>query len=1047
MAPENRPEEKKEISCRVTRTLLMYVREKNGGSLGPLLDGLTLDETYLTDTHNWVSHAFLQQLYHRMIAILEDDNAVYHMTLAAERYHSLGILDRIVRLLGSPKLIYAQAPKYNQFLKLNGSVFIHDLGDSWIILEDRYHDSNQKTRFDCDYTRGVLAGIPTLFGLPLAEVEEIQCQVAPGVYGHRHWPDRPPQGSSGCLYRVRWTPGKRGSFFESGPFRANGHQQAIEELVRANQLIQTKYDEVKALMRDLEKVNNELNHSKSTLEAQQAALTESERKYRLLAENVSDTIWVLDLASMQFQYCSPSVEKIRGYTAKEALALSVEQTLSPDSYRQVMEILAKELVDDANPGVDPQRFRTLEIEQSVKNGGYRWAEATVSFVRDEKGKPTAIMGVTRDIAERKEAQRLITESERKYRDLFENGSDLICVHDLEGNLLETNLSYKKRYGWRREDLEGVNIRKMLPKRHRPGFDDYLERILKNGADEGYLRGYTKSGDTVILEYHNKLMVDENGVPISVYGAARDVTRRFHYEKALKESEEKYKKIVQYAPAGIFEFDLETLRFISVNDVMCEFTGYGEDEFLNMDPTVLLDDESKSTYEQVIEKVFADHPRELSTEFNIKGKADVGFIVLLNARIFYADGAPKRAMVVAHDMTKIRRAEEEKRTLEAKLQSARKFESLVTLAGGVAHDLNNILSAIVGYPDLLLDTLAPDSALCGPLTTIKKSGQKAAEIVQDLLTLARHNVSTKKVVDLNQIVQDFLTSPEYRDAVGERENIAVEMQFSKHPLKLLGSATHISKTVMNLVQNAVDAMPAGGTLTLSTRASYIDTPFSGYERIPLGEYAIFEVSDTGIGMPSSDLEKIFEPFYTKKVLGRSGTGLGMSVVWGTVKDHEGYFDIATEEGTGTTFSLYFPASRLEIDVSPTVYIEDYLGNGESILVIDDAKEQRDLATRMMQRLGYEVFSAGSGEEAVQRVRERSFDLLILDMIMPPGIDGLETYRRILEIIPGQKAVIASGYSQTENVKEAQRLGADSYVKKPYTLENIGLAVRRALHPEG
>jgi signal transduction histidine kinase len=422
-------------------------------------------------------------------------------------------------------------------------------------------------------------------------------------------------------------------------------------------------------------------------------------------------------------------------------------------------------------------------------------------------------------------------------------------------------------------------------------------------------------------------------------------------------------------------------------------------------------------------------------------------VLLNARIFYADGAPKRAMVVAHDMTKVRKAEEEKRTLEAKLQSARKFESLVTLAGGVAHDLNNILSAIVGYPDLLLDTLAPDSALCGPLTTIKKSGQKAAEIVQDLLTLARHNVSTKKVVDLNQIVQDFLTSPEYRDAVGERENIAVEMQFSKHPLKLLGSATHISKTVMNLVQNAVDAMPAGGTLTLSTRASYIDTPFSGYERIPLGEYAIFEVSDTGIGMPSSDLEKIFEPFYTKKVLGRSGTGLGMSVVWGTVKDHEGYFDIATEEGTGTTFSLYFPASRLEIDVSPTVYIEDYLGNGESILVIDDAKEQRDLATRMMQRLGYEVFSAGSGEEAVQRVRERSFDLLILDMIMPPGIDGLETYRRILEIIPGQKAVIASGYSQTENVKEAQRLGADSYVKKPYTLENIGLAVRRALHPEG
>ena len=237
------------------------------------------------------------------------------------------------------------------------------------------------------------------------------------------------------MYRVRWKPGKRGSVLKAGPFKTNGHQQAIEELVRANQLIQTKYDEVNGLMRDLEKVNHELNHSKSILEAQKAALTESERKYRLLAENVSDTIWVLDLDAMQFQYCSPSVEKMRGYTVEEALALSVEQTLSPESYTQVMEILAKELADDAKPGVDPQRFRTIEIEQSVKDGGYRWAEATVSFIRDNTGKPTAIMGVTRDIAERKEPQRRIAESERKYRDLFENGSDLICVHDLEGNLL------------------------------------------------------------------------------------------------------------------------------------------------------------------------------------------------------------------------------------------------------------------------------------------------------------------------------------------------------------------------------------------------------------------------------------------------------------------------------------------------------------------------------------------------------------------------------------------------------------------------------------
>ena len=202
------PERAKEISCRVTRTLLMYVRDKNNGTLGNLLEGMSLDEDYLSDTNNWVSHAFLQMLYRRMIDLLGDENAVYHMTLASERFQSLGILDRIVRLLGSPKLIYSQAPKYNKFLKLNGSVFIHEIGDSWVVLEDQYHDSAQKTRFDCDYTRGILAGIPTMFGLPLAEVKEIKCQVAQEKYGHRIWPDSPNQGCKGCFYRVTWLPKK-----------------------------------------------------------------------------------------------------------------------------------------------------------------------------------------------------------------------------------------------------------------------------------------------------------------------------------------------------------------------------------------------------------------------------------------------------------------------------------------------------------------------------------------------------------------------------------------------------------------------------------------------------------------------------------------------------------------------------------------------------------------------------------------------------------------------------------------------------------------------
>ena len=971
MNKNTHPEITKEISCRVTRTLLLYVKENNNGTLGNLLDGFPLDADYLSDTNNWVSHKLLQVLYRRMIDQLGDNNAVYHMTLASERFRSLGILDRILRLISSPKLIYAQAPKYNRFLKLNGSVIIHDIGDSWVFLEDRYHDSAQKTRFDCDYTRGILSGIPTMFGLPLAEVAEIRCQVAHEKYGSRIWPDNPPQGCQGCFYHVRWKPNKVQLLKRFFLGRKN-RQQAIEELVQANQLIQSKYDEVRLLASELEKTNRQLIDSKQALESQKANLIESERKYRILAENVSDIIWIMDLKTRKFVYISPSVEKIRGFTPEEAKALTLEQTLSPASLSKILKILEVELANENKPDIDPQRSRRIEVEQSIRGNGYAWAEAIMSFVRDGSGVPTAIMGVTRDISERKKAEEKIAESENKYRNLFENGSDLLCIHDLDGNLLETNISFKDEYGWRQEDLEGVNIRELIPERHKAEFDEYITRIITHGSDEGYLKALIRSGQAVILEYRNRLILDENGQPKAVQGSARDVTKRVNYEKALKESEEKYKKIVKYAPAGIFEFDLKTFKFISVNDVMCEFTGYTEQELLLMGLFDLLNEEDGKKAKELFENVSFGQDDPPPVEYKILSKNGRELSVISNSKFFFKDGAPIKAMTVVHDLTDIKKAEEDRKALEVKLQSAKKLESLGTLAGGVAHDLNNILSGLVSYPDLLLHDIEEDSSLREPLLTIKKSGERAAEIVQDLLTLARRSVTVKKVFNLNQIVDDFITSPEYKKIIDNQRNIEIEMKITEGILNVVGSYSHISKALTNLVSNAADALPAGGMITISTRDCYIDKPYTGFEIIPEGEYAILEVSDTGIGMPQSDLDKIFEPFYTKKVLGRSGTGLGMSVVWGAVKDHDGYIDVITKEGSGTTFVLYYPASRTEIETPSTVYIEDYLGKGESILIIDDAPEQRDLAKRMMARLGYDVTTAASGEEAVALIKK---DLLM------------------------------------------------------------------------
>ncbi len=264
------------------------------------------------------------------------------------------------------------------------------------------------------------------------------------------------------------------------------------------------------------------------------------------------------------------------------------------------------------------------------------------------------------------------------------------------------------------------------------------------------------------------------------------------------------------------------------------------------------------------------------------------------------------------------------------------------------------------------------------------------------------------------------------------------------LNILGSPVHLSKTIMNLVTNAAEAISNSGEITISTENRYVDKAINGYDEVKEGDYVMLTVSDTGVGISSQDLERIFEPFYTKKAMGRSGTGLGMAVVWGTVKDHKGYIDVKSIEGKGTCFTLYFPVIRQEMAVDEFVLsFEDIVGKGESILLVDDVEEQREIASRMLRKLGYSVVSVSSGEEAIDFMKNKSTDLLVLDMIMEPGIDGLDTYKKILEIRPGQKAIITSGFTETERVKEAQRLGVGAYVKKPYLLDKIGQVVKTEL----
>jgi two-component system cell cycle sensor histidine kinase/response regulator CckA len=639
-------------------------------------------------------------------------------------------------------------------------------------------------------------------------------------------------------------------------------------------------------------------------------LREGEEKYRNILTSIEEGYYEVDLSG-NLTFFNDSTREIFGYPRDELLGMNNREYTNPESAKKMYKIFNR-VYQTGKPA------RITDYEIIRKDGGTSILELSTSLMRDTKGDPIGFHGVIRDISDRKKSEKELQASQERYQNLFDNISDFIYMHDLEGRFININRAAAKTLGFDPHEIIGRPVSDLMIPEYRKAFrDEYLAQIKKKGFSNGVSLYLAKDGKGHYIEYRSSLVKDLSDRKAYVSGVGRDITERVEAKRELKK-------------------------------------------------------------------------------------------------------------------------------LQEQLQRAQKMEAIGTLAGGVAHDLNNILSGIVSYPDLLLMQIPEDSPLRKPILIMQDSGKKSAAIVQDLLTLARRGVATKEVISLNDIIVDYLKSPEHKKIESFHSGAAFKTNLAADLLNILGSPVHLSKTVMNLCSNAAEAMPDGGKILISTENRYIDRPISGYDSVDEGDYITLEVSDTGTGISKQDMERIFEPFYTKKQMGRSGTGLGMAVVWGTVKDHNGYIDVQSEEGKGATFTLYFPATREGIAKEKArLPIEDYTGKGESILVVDDVKDQREIALNMLTALGYVADAVSSGEEAVRYLKERSVDLIILDMIMHPGIDGLDTYKRIIEVHPRQKAIIASGFSETYRVKEAQRLGAGVYIKKPYTLEKIAVAVKEEL----
>ena len=917
------------------------------------------------------------------------------------------------------------------------------------------------------------------------------------------------------------------------------------------------------------------------------ALRENEEKYRLIAENMTDVIAIMDM-NLRFRFISPSVTRLRGLTVEEALTQSLEQILTPESRQVVQSVIEEEMQREAIGAADPFRVRIFELEEYRKDMSTLWVELSVSFLRDQDGRATGILSVSRDISDRKKVEQTLAYRTMLLEAQSETSVDGILAVDNEGHVILSNKRFADMWKIPQHLLEKKSNKVLL---------EYVAAQLKC-PDEfirrvAFLYDHPDEKDWDEIEFVDGRYFDRYSLPlISVNGKDlgriwffRDITERKRIESALRESQRSLKEIVDFLPDATFVIDKDG-KVTAWNRAIEEMTGvraedmigrdnyeytipfYGERRPILIDLALLSDEEflkghydnivwrggvlqgevfvpetyggkgaylwgnasrlydgdariigavesirdvtdrkavgealraSETRYQSIFESTgtgmlieeedmtitFVNAEFEKITGYTrqeIEGKrkwtefiheSDLERMIRQHKlrrinhnlteksyefRLVRKDGEIRNILVTVDlipgtqksvaslmDVSEHRKAEEKSRELEKRLQRAEKMEALGLMAGGVAHDLNNVLGVLMGYSELLQYYIEESSPARPYAIKIMDAAERASAIIEDMLTLARRGVQSKVVVNLNAMIRDFLKTPEFERITAFHPGVRIETDLEAELLNIMGAPVQLGKTIMNLVANAAEAMPKGGRLTIKTRNRYMDRPVQGYDEVREGDYAFFSISDTGEGISAYDIKRIFEPFYTKKVMGRSGTGLGLSVVWGTVKDHNGYIDVQSKEGEGSTFSLYFPVTREEgfSEGQLPLSVSENKGKGEMILIVDDIREQRELAGRMLERLNYRVEIISSGEAALEYLKDHSADLVVLDMIMDPGMDGLETYRKILETHPGQKAIIVSGFSETARVKEAQALGAGAYVRKPYTLERLGLAVRQEL----
>lgn len=748
-------------------------------------------------------------------------------------------------------------------------------------------------------------------------------------------------------------------------------------------------------------------------------LAESEAKFRAVAEMASAAILVHD--SSRFLLINRAAETMSGYNREELLAKNPFDLVHPE-HRQ----MTRQLSDARRRGEDVPTCYECKI--LTKSGAERWFDFSATMLRFEGRDAVLVMAF--DITERKRVEEALRESEDRYRDLVQFSNDLICTHDLKGNILSANPAGTRISGYSQDELLSMNLRDILAPQVRDQFENYLAEIQAKGIASGSMLVQTKSGEKRIWEYENSMRTRDNAAAI-VRATASDVTERKQAERANLREKTFSEAMLDSLPGIFFLFD-QTGRMLRWNRALEAAMGYSAEEIAAMRFLDFFTGKDRTLIEEAIGKVFEAGTASAEVAVVSKdGRRTLHYFV----GVRFAMGGVPCCIGTGTDLTA-------RKHLEEQLQESQKMEAVGRLAGGVAHDFNNILTAIQMNGSLLAGGLVPPDRLQEKARVIVASADRGATLTRQLLAFGRKQVLEPRILDLNGMLRGL--SSLIRGIIPENISVTESLCDS---LGLIKADPHqLEHVIINLVINARDAMPSGGRLIIET--SNIDA--SGRSEaeaitriLPPGQYVMVAVSDTGIGMDPATQARIFEPFFTTR-RNEGGTGLGLAMSYGTVKQSGGYIFVYSARDQGTTFKIFLPIVDAEPKAVATAAEPNSIrGRGETILLVEDEDLVRNATAEFLSAYGYVVLEARNGPEALRLAMSRPSDIaaVVTDMVMP-GIDGREVVEILRQLRPNLKAVLMSGYTERKVVEKKEAVSF-TFLQKPFTAEVLAKTLRRVL----